>query len=536
MPCKFLNADGAGATSDAIKCLDFIKSLKDTQGINIVASNNSWGGEDFSQALQDAIDRQRQSGILFIAAAGNDFADNDVRPFYPAGFPLPNIIAVAATDRTDHRAFFSNVGRHTVHIGAPGQEILSTLPGGTYGIDSGTSMATPHVTGVAALLAAQDPTRDWRAIKNLILAGGDQNADLAKTISGRRLNAFNSLTCANSAVQGRVLPTTDVISGSVGTPVVLSALNINCAQPAGAVQVTVSPGGQVIQLTDDGAAADVAAGDGVYTGTFTPSALGVYTLSFSTGDSLTVQVLSGYQAASTSFNYRTIAGTNLNFGDEDVSSISSPFPIAFGNGNFTQLWVSANGTISFSSAFSTYFHEFLPTGNPSIFAPVQASTLVAPFWDDLLPVKGTAQNVFWDVTGTAPNRELVVEWRDVKAFECHAEPDTIKFQVVFFENSSNVLFNYADAVFGGSCTNHDRGGNASIGIQVSPQTGTLWGFEGQTVDNGTAVLWQVSTTTPPAPPVPVISFISPSSVAAFGPHSYPIAIQLFGQILQLPSQ
>ena len=82
--------------------------------------------------------------------------------------------------------------------------------------------------------------------------GGDQNADLAKTISGRRLNAFNSLTCANSAVQGRVLPTTDVISGSVGTPVVLSALNINCAQPAGAVQVTVSPGGQIIQLADDG--------------------------------------------------------------------------------------------------------------------------------------------------------------------------------------------------------------------------------------------------------------------------------------------
>ena len=182
--------------------------------------------------------------------------------------------------------------------------------------------------------------------------------------------------------------------------------------------MTVSPGGQTIQLADDGLAVDVAAGDGVYTGTFTPGALGVYTLTFSTGDSLTVQVLQGYQAANATFNYRTIAGTNLNFGDEDVAVVASPFPIAFGNGSFSQLWVSANGTISFSGAFSTYLHEFIPTGNPAIFAPVQASTLVAPFWDDLLPLKGTAQNVFWDVTGTAPNRELVVEWRDVKAFEC----------------------------------------------------------------------------------------------------------------------
>jgi subtilisin family serine protease len=517
LPCKFLNADGAGAISDAIKCLDFIKALKDTQGINIVASNNSWGGTDFSQALQDAIDRQRQSGILFIAAAGNDFTDNDIRPFYPAGFALPNIIAVAATDRTDHRAFFSNIGHHTVHIGAPGQEILSTLPGGKYGLESGTSMAAPHVTGVVALLAAQDPTRDWRAIKNLILSGGDPDADLAKTVSGRRLNAFNSLTCANSTVQGLLLPTTDVVSATIGAPIVLSVLNINCAQPAGAVQATVSPGGQTIQLADGDVAPDVAAGDGVYTGTFTPGAAGVYTLTFSTGDILTVQVLNGYQAANTAFTYRTITGTNLNLGDEDVASIASPFPIAFGNGSFTQLWVSANGTISFSGAFSTYLHEFIPTGNPAIFAPVQASTLVAPFWDDLLPLKGTAQNVFWDVTGTAPNRELVVEWRDVKAFECSTEPDTIKFQVVFFENSSNVLFSYADAVFSGSCTNHDRGGDASVGVQVSPQTGTLWGFEGQTVNDGMAVLWQVSTGAPPLPPTPVITSLSPASVTAFGP-------------------
>lgn len=523
LPCKFLNSSGSGAASGAIACLDFIKQLKDS-GTNIVASNNSWGGADFSQALQDAIDRQRQSGILFIAAAGNDFADNDVTPTYPAGFPLPNVIAVAATDRNDHRAGFSNAGRHSVHLGAPGQEILSTFLGGGYQTESGTSMATPHVTGVAALLAAQDPTRDWRAIKNLILSGGHTVSSLSSTISGKRLDAFGSLTCTNSVVASRLAPENDVIAGTAGVPITLSALNINCAQPNGTVTVTVSPGGQVITLTDDGAAPDIAAGDGIYTGQFVPPAVGVYTLSFSTGDVATVQVLLNYQAAPATFNYSTITGTNLNLGDDDVVEITPPFSIAFGGGNFSQLWISANGTISFNGAFSSYLNVTIPTGTSAFPAPlVHANTLVAPFWDDLFPVKGTAQNVFWDVTGTAPNRQLVVEWRDVRAFDCAGENDTIKFQTVFFENSSNVLFNYADATFGGNCSDHDRGGLATEGIQVSERVGTMWGFGknfstgSEDVNDGMAILWQTFSTPPGTPPTPVLNSLSPSTVNLYGP-------------------
>jgi hypothetical protein len=517
LPCKFLDASGAGNVGDAIKCLDFIKSLKDTQGLNIVASNNSWGGFDFSQALQDAIDRQRQSGILFIAAAGNDFSDNDARPVYPASFPLPNVIAVAATDRNDQRAFFSNTGHHSVHLGAPGQDILSTLPGASYGLDSGTSMAAPHVTGVAALLAAQDPTRDWRAIRNLLLAGGDPTPALQNTVSGRRLNAFGAMTCTNSNVSGRLFPTTEIASAATGVPVNFAVLNINCSQPAGAVQVTVSPGGQVIPLTDDGLGTDVASGDGIYSGSFTPTAPGVYTLAFSTGNTLTVQVLNNYRAANAVLNYRPINGTNLNLGDDDVAQVTSPFPITFGDGAFNQFWVSANGIVSFTGAVSSYQPLPLPTGIPFHFVSLQAPTLVAPFWDDLFPVAGSSQNVFWDVTGVAPNRELVVEWRDVRAFECFTEGDTIKFQVVFFENSSNILFNYADTVFGGSCLDHDRGNLASEGIQVTPLLGTSWGFEGQDVTDGFATLWSTSTTPVPPPPTPVITSISPAAVDAFGP-------------------
>ena len=162
MACKFVNASGSGRTEAAIDCLEYVRIMKD-RGLNIVATNNSWGGGDFSQALIDAIELQGQSGILFITAAGNgNFfglgLNNDQTPFYPCNTYLPNVICVAATTRTDGQAVFSNYGRRNVHIGAPGSEILSTVRNGNYGASSGTSMATPHVTGVAALLKAADPS------------------------------------------------------------------------------------------------------------------------------------------------------------------------------------------------------------------------------------------------------------------------------------------------------------------------------------------------------------------------------------------
>jgi subtilisin family serine protease len=131
LTCKFIDFRGSGQVSDAISCLDYVLQMK-SKGYDIVATNNSWGGGEYSQALTDAIQAQQQAGILFITAAGNEFSDNDVTPTYPANTSLPNVISVAATTRTDSLAVFSNTGRHTVHLGAPGQEILSTLPGNNY--------------------------------------------------------------------------------------------------------------------------------------------------------------------------------------------------------------------------------------------------------------------------------------------------------------------------------------------------------------------------------------------------------------------
>jgi subtilisin family serine protease len=294
MACKFVDASGSGTTEAAIDCLEYVKTMKD-RGFNIVATSNSWGGGDFSQALVDAIEDQRQSGMLFITAAGNgDFfgfgLNNDQTPFYPCNHYLPNVICVASTTRTDGRSSFSNYGKRTVHIGAPGSEILSTVRGNSYSSSSGTSMATPHVTGVAALLKAQDPGRDWKVLKNLILAGGDNISSLTNTISQKRLNANGALSCSNSTVLSRLRPVENIITGSIGTPIDLAALHINCADPNGDVVLTVDPTGESVTLVDDGVASDQAGGDGIYSGQWTASSHGTFTLTFPDGDTIIVVI------------------------------------------------------------------------------------------------------------------------------------------------------------------------------------------------------------------------------------------------------
>ena len=329
MACKFLDANGSGSTADAIDCLNYVGMMKD-RGKNIIATNNSWGGGGFSQALRDAIEAHRQRGILFIAAAGNGGSDgigdnNDQTPAYPCNYYLPNVICVAATTRTDARSSFSNFGRRTVHLGAPGSEILSTTRGNTYKTFNGTSMATPHVTGVAALLQAQDPGRDWRAIKNLILAGGDTLPSLESTVSHKRLNANGALSCSNSIVFSRLRPISDAITGSVGTAIDLAALHINCANPNGNVSVTVDPGGQIVTLLDQGLGSDQAEGDGIYSGQWIPTSGGTFTLTFSGGDVVTVTV--AVPVAPSNLTASAVSSSQINLRWQDNSSNETEFRI-----------------------------------------------------------------------------------------------------------------------------------------------------------------------------------------------------------------
>ena len=201
MGLKFLNASGRGTVEDAINAIEFAIQAKaafaETGGANVRVLNNSWGGDGFSQALLDAINRANQSDMLFVAAAGNDSIDNDLKPHYPSNYDAPNLISVAATNRRDERAWFSNYGRESVHLGAPGEGVLSTTIGNTYQSFNGTSMATPHVAGAAALVLSNCAT-DTARLKEILLGSVDQIPSMAGvTTTGGRLNvaaALNSCT------------------------------------------------------------------------------------------------------------------------------------------------------------------------------------------------------------------------------------------------------------------------------------------------------------------------------------------------------
>jgi subtilisin family serine protease len=193
---KFLGRNG-GTTANAIKAVDYITDLKTRHGLNIVATNNSWGGGGFSQGLQDAIGRANTANILFVAAAGNSASDNDATPSYPSNYPNANVIAVASITSTGALSSFSQWGATTVDIGAPGSGIYSSVPVKSgknvvsgYASYSGTSMATPHVTGAAALYASSHPGASAANIKAAILGAAVSTPSLAgKVVTGGRLDA-----------------------------------------------------------------------------------------------------------------------------------------------------------------------------------------------------------------------------------------------------------------------------------------------------------------------------------------------------------
>ena len=170
MPLKFLDASGSGSTSAAVAAINYATRMRRDFGINVVATNNSWGGGGLSTALRDAIDSGAGAGILFVAAAGNESNNNDATPSYPANHPGTSVISVAATDRSNRLATFSNYGATSVDLAAPGVAILSTTPNNSYASYSGTSMATPFVTGTVALLAAANPQATAAQIRTAILS------------------------------------------------------------------------------------------------------------------------------------------------------------------------------------------------------------------------------------------------------------------------------------------------------------------------------------------------------------------------------
>jgi subtilisin family serine protease len=273
---KFLSASGSGATSGAVSAINY------AVGENIRISNNSWSGGGFSTSLFNAIQNSQSIGHVFVAAAGNANNNNDFAPSYPASFNLANIISVAATDRNDNRASFSNYGASTVDLGAPGVSILSTTPNGSYSTFNGTSMAAPHVAGVAALVLSQNPTLTYSEVISQILNNVDPLTSLnGITATGGRLNAFQAL--------GDGTPPPD----SSGPHITAAVPNASGANPVSSVRVTFNeainpdsflpedvsltgPGGGSIAITG---VTPVGTGNTQFDVTFaTQSAVGTYTV------------------------------------------------------------------------------------------------------------------------------------------------------------------------------------------------------------------------------------------------------------------
>jgi hypothetical protein len=463
--------------------MDYFLELKTRPNnpVDIVATNNSWGGGSFSQALYDAIGAHEQAGMLFVAAAGNDYgSNNDVTPHYPSSYDHANIIAVLATNRLDQRASFSNYGPRSVDVGAPGQDIYSTLPGNSYGLLSGTSMATPHVTGLAGLLKAHDPARSAAQIKNLILTGGTATqGTTGATLSGRRIRADGSLTCVNKTLVNRFAPATSSVTVAAGTPVPLGILNIKCDAPSPDPQVvTVVETGATIALTDKD-------GSGEFEGTYTPVIPGTRTLSFPNGSTVTVTAVGNYDPATVvPFEFPAITGTVLPLSCDYYytcsAPIQSPFPIRFGGADpgVTTLYATSNGFITFTSVsgwYDYYYNQPLPT--------TSLNALIAPFWD-ALGVGYYGGSIRYEVLGQAPSRQLVIEYRDVYYGYGYG---TATFQVVFFEGSPNIQFNYADVDLGS--TSYNNGASATVGVQTAPGVSRQFSYNTPSLSANMSLRW-----------------------------------------------
>ncbi|WP_413569150.1 S8 family serine peptidase [Bdellovibrio sp. HCB117] len=188
MGVKFLSASGSGSLDGALKGIDYATKM----GAKIMS--NSWGGGGYSETLKQAIERSNAAGALFVAAAGNESNNNDASPTYPATYDVPNVLSVAAIDNRGQIASFSNYGKTKVHVGAPGVNIVSSITGGKYDSWSGTSMATPHVSGMAVLLASNEPNLTALEMKERIIATSKPIAGLRGKSKGGMVNAYAMLT------------------------------------------------------------------------------------------------------------------------------------------------------------------------------------------------------------------------------------------------------------------------------------------------------------------------------------------------------
>jgi len=309
MGLKFMDAGGSGFTSDAIECINFAVA----KGARVLSC--SWGGGGYETSLKDAITRARNEGVLLVAAAGNESANSDVIPHYPSGYDVDNVISVAALDRSDNLPGFSNYGSRNVDVGAPGVDIYSTYhtANDAYATSSGTSMATPHVAGVAALVISKFPGISVFDLSQRLLATTVPVASLnGRSATGGRVNAYNALTASpNGTLEVSVSSSGSLIAGQS----VKLVAQVTDLTAIGNATVTGSATGlPSMTFRNDGVSPDTTANDHLYCASFTvPSDRDqlVLTVQASAPSKTTQTVVTSFSIARPAANDNFSAATDL---------------------------------------------------------------------------------------------------------------------------------------------------------------------------------------------------------------------------------
>ena len=461
LPIKLLNSAGIGATSDAVDAINYCTNL----GIDI--SNNSWGGEDYSQALSDAIDGADQANCVIVAAAGNEGQDISDSPVYPASYDLPNIISVTATSQMDKLPWFANYGVRNVDLAAPGVRILSTFPNGKYGYLDGTSMAAPHVSGALAMLKSSYSELSAVQLKHRILAATDAQPALEdKCQTGGRLNVYRALNDELIADY-----TFDMRYGTA--PAIVEFTNTSL----GSYLESRWDFGDGTPISEEHSPTHTFKTTGTYTVTLTVDS--------SNGTSIktrTISVMNTYEVASIPFAWIDPTGMTklVQLQNDDVSEAQEiPFEFKFYGHAYQKLYIGSNGLFGFAP------RQLEQSSNRNLPHAGLSTPALFPYWDDLNPEAGGT--IYVGTIGDYPHRQLIITWQDIPHFYKPSPP--FSFQVVLNETTHDIEFHYRDVHPESTTVGGAR--SATIGIQsANALLSTRYAYNGNvTLTNNQAIVF-----------------------------------------------